>query len=522
MDNLILEGDILTEYQGSEETVMLDYKIKTIGPRAFYNNTTIKSIIIPFADTIDTEAFMGCSNLREVKILSPLISIGKGAFKYCKSLTCIDIPDTVEIIGAEAFMMCESLASINLPDTLTVLNDYTFSECSSLSSIDLPKSLTRIADGVFAGCKSLQFLVIPDSVNSVYGSSLYKQNEFRFLKVLANTKLVKSLSEWHNSVRVIAVDSVDGLTEDFDAYYKGNTFICYKDKNSEYTVPDCITTIGKFAFAGCKSIKSVTLPDTIEKIEDCAFYMSNIDKVFILYGLKSIGSHAFYDSQLTEIFIPDSVSSLGIGVFSDCDILKEVTLSNQLTSIPNNTFYKCIRLGLIDVPESVKIIGEYAFAHSGIIKLIIRGTPESIDEYAFSTKGTTYKESERFRHVEDYDLSFSVPLYLVELKLPKECFNKYKDLFFLESRDLVVIDIDTNEELYSNRGEPLIVDRHANKIPIGGPINRVEKLPYTDIIAKQFVLRKRPLRTVVAPPATPEVIAAIEEVKEELESILHS
>ena len=71
------------------------------------------------------------------------------------------------------------------------------------------------------------------------------------------------------------------------------------------TLPDGLTGIGEYAFAGCENLPRVTIPDGVTRIGSCAFSWCH---------------------SPTEIAVPDSVTEIGADAFSYCFDLERVTL----------------------------------------------------------------------------------------------------------------------------------------------------------------------------------------------------
>ena len=152
------------------------------------------------------------------------------------------------------------------------------------------------------------------------------------------------------------------------------------------TIPNSVKSIGDYAFSGCKSLQSVTIPNSVTSIGNWAFcWCVSLQSVTIPNSVKSIGDKAFSDCHsLQSVTIPNSVTSIGNEAFSRCKSLQYVTIPNSVTSIGDGVFRECVSLQSVTIPNSVTKIGDYAFSGCESLQSItIPNSVTSIEEGAF-------------------------------------------------------------------------------------------------------------------------------------------
>lgn len=128
------------------------------------------------------------------------------------------------------------------------------------------------------------------------------------------------------------------------------------DNGTNYTV----TKIGMGAFNS--TLEEVTLPPTLDEIEDSAFFKcSSLTEITIPEGVTKIGTNAFYGcSQLTSITIPSTIKNMDTA-FPSNPKLSQVTLTNGIYRISSSAFKDCTGLTEIKIPTSVYEICSDAF-----------------------------------------------------------------------------------------------------------------------------------------------------------------
>ena len=289
--------------------------------------------------------------------------IGDFAFFSRRSLTNINIPNSVTTIGHSAFWDCKFLTNINIPNSVTTIGDLAFVSCDSLTSINIPNSVTTIGNWGFGACKSLTSITIPNSVVTIIG------NPFK---------------GWHGN---LYNESKAFIYEDHVLFNKNKTtLIAYIAKETNYTIPNSVTTIGEGAFSDCKSLISINIPNSVTTIGKDAFKgCKSLISINIPNSVTTIGSGAFVRcDSLTSINIPNSVTTIGKLAFWDCKSLVNINIPNSVTTIGKVAFSHCDSLTSINIPNSVTTIGKCAFdGCKSLTNINIPNSVTTIEDRAF-------------------------------------------------------------------------------------------------------------------------------------------
>ena len=145
-----------------------------------------------------------------------------------------------------------------------------------------------------------------------------------------------------------------------------------KCTDTEVAIPESIlklpvTVIGQDAFCDQKQITKVTIPEGIVQIENSAF---------------------MYCTGLTEIILPNSLVQAGTYSFGFCDNLRSIQFSKNLTEIPVQMFYMCKSLEEVIIPDSVKVIGDGAFAECPLKSVTLGSGIEKVENFGLMNHGT--------------------------------------------------------------------------------------------------------------------------------------
>jgi|SRR5665213_371300 len=270
----------LVEYpDGLVGGYMIPNSVTSIGHYAFDSCGNLTNVTIPDSVTNIGDGAFEFSGLTRVMIGNSVIRIGENAFAGCTGLASVTIGNSVTSIGDQAFNDCGNLTSVMIGNSVTSIGGWAFGG-DNLTSVTIGNSVTSIGDAAFYGCLNLTNITIPDSVISIGDSAFYDCESLTSVAIKSSVMNIGvSAFNFCLSLRGITVDtnnpsysSVDGVL--FDKSQA--TLIQYpaSKAGSIYTIPDSVTNIEDFAFAGRSSLTSVTIPNGVNSL---GFYTFSTD-----------------------------------------------------------------------------------------------------------------------------------------------------------------------------------------------------------------------------------------------------
>ena len=181
----------------------------------------------------------------------------------------------------------------------------------------------------------------------------------------------------------------------------GDTVFLKNETITSVTIQEGCLSIGKGAFDGCSNLTNISLPYSLEKIEPLAFARcKNLRQCYLPPNITTIDSFAFRECHaLTTIEIPAKTSVIGIGCFCYCDHLENFYVNPNNTHFQaldgvlfSSDMYELIqypcgnRASSYAVPDGVKIIKRNAFTHSLSLKEVrLSDTVTTLESFAFSS-----------------------------------------------------------------------------------------------------------------------------------------
>ncbi|MBQ8430933.1 MAG: leucine-rich repeat domain-containing protein, partial [Clostridia bacterium] len=338
----------------------------------------LTEIEIPESVTeIKDYTFYNIKTITKVTIHSGVTSIGSYAFEYCSSLTDVYYDGTIEqwfniefgyysindiyyfsnpMKHAENFFIKDGnseykkLTEIEIPESVTEIKDYTFYGFNKITKVTIPESVTSIGNHAFENCSSLTSIEIPSSVESVG----YYAFSGCSCKIICYSIYSSNWNRaWNPSNCPVEWMGEEGEDELFEYVIteKGKHIVKYIGTLTEVVIPSDVIIIGSYAFSGCSSLTSIEIPSSVESIGYSAFSRCSS---LVSITLPIVGGSETKNTYLGYIF--GSSSYLDISSYVPKS-LKEVILTN-CTSIGSYAFYGCSSLTSIEIPSSVKSIGE--------------------------------------------------------------------------------------------------------------------------------------------------------------------
>ena len=391
------------------------FPLRRIAGRALADQPEMTSVVIPDSVTsIESQAFVNCTALEEVRLPAHLEALGEKVFENTPwfdnrpdGLVCeqgyllgvhgtlpqgdVVVPKGVSLVSQSAFTGNQDLTSLTLPSSVKTINYGAFDGCRNLTAVNGLEYVRELSPFAFRNCVKLSSITLNDALTIIPRSAF------------ENCESIKTLS-LPRSLKELSPDSFRGC--------RGLTAV---------SLPDGITVIDDYAFVNCTSLTQISLPATLERVGNCPFAWTaweksmpdgplyiddvlvqfkgavpqnyhfkvrpgtrimadylfehnkeNLTAVTIPGSVRHVGGMSFTGCKdLTTVVVEPGVKSLGGSAFANCPALTSVTLGEGLNELGYNVFGSCTALESIDLPQSLTNIGWHVFENCTALKAIV-------------------------------------------------------------------------------------------------------------------------------------------------------
>ncbi len=390
-----------------------------IGSNAF-RGTGIKEVTLPASLTYaGNSAFANCKNLQTVTVNAEHVGIsGKTfpIFEGCSSLTTVNFGATVREIPDYFLYRANSLTTLGFERGVERIGMYAFYGTSVSGKLVLPEGLKVVGDHAFdagtdadntsfgtAPVARLQGLVVPSTLEEA-GSMAFANN------------LALNYLAWNAANVTTTVYNVPGvrIKDTFAPIFSGCKALAYVNIGDtvqslpEQFIMGCdevkevdikkVATIGKEAFYGCTSLKSLGsnnganiatlgqdaltgtawLSNTMAAAVNKEYYIGKVLAGFSgtmpenytltvdAHAVVAIADGAFKGQKnLTKITLSNyssnnTLTTIGVSAFEGCTGITSFSTVTKLTTIGDRAFYGCTGLTTVSL-SYVETIGDSAF-----------------------------------------------------------------------------------------------------------------------------------------------------------------
>ena len=248
--------------------------------------------------------------------------------EYGDMITEVVIKQGVTSIGSFAFRDCYNLESINVPadnNTYSSENGVLFNKnktelliypaAKTNTSYTVPSSVVRIGEWAFSDCENLESISLPEGLTTI-GAAAFVGCGLKSITIPSSVVEIEDFSCGDN------LESIN-VSAGNKTYSSENGVLFNKNKTELLMYPRA------------KANSSYTVPGSVVRIDDDTFWRCyNLKEIIVSEGVSSIGYRAFgVCDNLESITLPESLTKIDLSAFLGCDKLKSITIPSGVTEI---------------------------------------------------------------------------------------------------------------------------------------------------------------------------------------------
>lgn len=335
---------------------------------------------------------------------------------------------SVTRIYSRAFNGNTNIESVDISKTIVAIDEHSFLNCVNLRYAKIPSSTKTIGFGIFEGCKNLEgenlntALTLPflgmseetedsDYLGYVFGAyspdehNIKLPNELKSIIILRGDMVPSKAFANCKNLKYIMIPETTTVIEDY-AFTGCSSLLTFK-------IPDSVTTVGRAIFANCNELETIHIGAAVSIFEDYAFE-------FPLFGLdKSVSQLKSYTVSINNAkYKTDSCNS---GV-----LYYYLQIGNEKVEVAVMDALATANLSNYQMPEHIVEIAPYAFSYNSTLRFIDLGHVRRVAKCAFyQASGLIYAHFDAKSESNDYTEEFKA--YIARIAAESaEVIDKYR------------------------------------------------------------------------------------------------
>ena len=334
-------------------------------------------------------AFNGCTALKTVNVESTLTVLNICAFDKCGAITSGTF-GTIKWALDSTKTMLSFTGTGDMMDFMSGTGSRPWDESANkITKVTLSEGIISIGDCAFFSCSNLQSVIIPASVLLIGNNAFGKCPQWDY-GIFGGISWMFDASSGKRSF------TGKGNIPEF--YANGTPWDKVRLKVKTVVIGKGITSIGDYAFFGCKNLGSVTIPSTLTAVginanvdealltgeirrtarcgPDCVATFSDDELVLTGNGRMTNFPEAsntpwlHFTERITSVDVKAGITSIGSYSFQSFSRLTSVSLPQSLTSIEASAFQGCVSLTSVMIPEGVALIRKLGFSGCTLLKSV--------------------------------------------------------------------------------------------------------------------------------------------------------
>ena len=341
--------------------------VTTLENNSIYNCQNLKSVHLPASLTkIGTNFLMLCPKVSEVTFAEGNESFSSEngiiynkektemiyiAPSVVEGKTTFTVPSTVTTLNSSLLRDYSQITSVVINENVTSLNNQFFNKnitnvtinnnekyraedgaiynnsgtliyyFANNTSFDIAEGTTNIIRYAFRYSTNLTEVTLPSSLTTLDAHAFNGATKLKSITLNPALSTISGLSFYGSGITDINTSNNENYTFENGALYNRDKTILIEvlTNPTEFTIPDGVVEIGKYAFHNKTNLTSVKIPNTVTTIGESFTMCSKLEQIFIPNSVTSIGAGCFSNSGVTRIEI-DNVEGAIPGAPWGCTI----------------------------------------------------------------------------------------------------------------------------------------------------------------------------------------------------------